>query len=197
MCGRFQLLYEIDQLEMRFDARNNYIGYGPRIEIFPTDTIPIIIRKDNRNFIEPAKWGLDNHFDKRPLINARGETVDEKRTFKNLLIESRCLIPATCFYEWKTEGKKKTKFQIKLQDIDIFGMAGLYKVEADAAGYPILRCTIITISANEAMSEIHDRMPVILSKENENVWLDNSIRDPLLLKEFMKTYAGGIELVAI
>lgn len=194
MCGRYQLDYDIEQLMMRFDAANNFTGYGARGEIFPTDKVAIIVRKEKQNLIEPAKWGLDNPFGKGALINARGETADEKKTFKKLFLESRCIIPATAFFEWKTEGKKKIKYNIRPRDAEVFGMAGLYKAEIDDNGNPLLRCIVITTAANEAMLEIHERMPVILDKNQENIWLDPSVREPRLLKEFINSYEGPLTL---
>ena len=191
MCGRYQLEYGIDQLMLRFDAQNRYIGYGTRYEIFPTDMVAIIRNEGNHNYIDTAKWGLDNHFDKRPLINARGETVDEKKTFKSMFISGRCIIPATSFFEWKKNvDGRKTKTLIGIPDVPVFGMAGLYKTEIGPEGNPLLRCTIITTSstANPSMAEIHDRMPVILTQEVEKIWLDNTISDTVMLKEFLKPY---------
>lgn len=198
MCGRYQLEFGMEQLMLRFDAYNRYIGYGTKHEIFPTDMVAIITRNSSQNFIDTAKWGFDNHYDKRPLINARSETVEEKRTFKSLFTQSRCIIPATAFYEWrKNSDNSKTKMQISIDNMPVFSMAGLYKAEIDALGNTILRCTIITTSANPAMADIHDRMPVILSPDIENTWLDNMINDVPMLKEFLRPYPGDIKLIAV
>lgn len=198
MCGRYQLDKEFEQLMFRFNAQNHYVGYGTKYEIFPTDMVSVVIKENNQNYIEPAKWGLDNYYDKRPLINARGETLGEKKTFKNLFIQSRCIIPASAFFEWrKNADNSKTKMVIAIENAPIFGMAGLYKVEIDAEGNSIKRCTIITTSANEAMSEIHDRMPVILPRDVENIWLDNNIKDTQMLKDFLKSYQGSLILKAV
>jgi putative SOS response-associated peptidase YedK len=196
MCGRYKLDYNIEQLMMRFDAQNNYIGYGPRKEVFPTDNVAVITNKDGYNVIEPAKWGFDNPFSKGSLINARGETIDEKRTFKDLFLESRCIIPATAFFEWKTEGRKKIKYKIGLADWEIFGMAGLYRVHRDDVGNIFLSCVIITTMANEVMSKVHERMPVILSRDQENFWLNPSVKDPQFLKEFIRSYKGSLTLIS-
>ena len=195
MCGRYQLDYEIDQLMFMFNAENRYIGYGAEKEIFPTNLVAIVTREGNQNFIEASKWGFDNYYDSRPLINARGETVEEKKTFKNMFANGRCIIPATAFFEWrKNPDGSKTKMQIAVKGTEVFGMAGLYKTEIDQNGNTILRCAIITTSANPAMADIHDRMPVILPTEITSMWLDNTIHDIHLLKEFLKPYAGDIKL---
>lgn len=193
MCGRYQLDTGIEQLMLRFDAENRYIGYGSKNEIFPTDTVAIITGEGGHNYIDAAKWGFDNPYDKRPLINARGETVDQKRTFKDMFTNGRCIIPATAFFEWqKNEEKKKTKMLITVKDVPIFGMAGIYRNVLNEDGSKIFRAAIITISANKVMSEIHDRMPVILPADAEKVWLDNTITDALMLKEFLKSFDGDM-----
>lgn len=193
MCGRYQLDTGIEQLMLRFDAENRYIGYGSKNEIFPTDMVAIITGEGRHNYIDAAKWGFDNPYDKRPLINARGETVDQKRTFKDMFTNGRCIIPATAFFEWKkNEEKKKTKMLITVQDVSVFGMAGIYRSVLNEDGSKIFRAAIITISANKVMSEIHDRMPVILPADAEKVWLDNTITDALMLKEFLKPYDGDM-----
>lgn len=107
MCGRYQLDTGIEQLMLRFDAENRYIGYGSKNEIFPTDIVAIITGKGGHNYIDAAKWGFDNPYDKRPLINARGETVDQKRTFKDMFTKRRCIIPATAFLNGKRTKKKR------------------------------------------------------------------------------------------
>ena len=198
MCGRYQLDYGIDQLMFIFDAQNRFIGYGAQKEIFPTNLVAIVTREGNQNFIEASKWGFDNYYDSRPLINARGETVEEKKTFKNMFAHGRCIIPATAFFEWrKNPDGSKTKMQIAVKDAAVFGMAGLYKTESVQNGNTIIRCAIITTSANPAMANIHDRMPVILSSDIAEVWLDNTISDIPMLKEFLKPYAGDIEFAVV
>jgi putative SOS response-associated peptidase YedK len=184
MCGRYLLETDIEQLMMRFDAINNYVGYSSKKEIFPSNTAAVIIRKGNQNIIEAFQWGFNAP---KLLINARRETVSEKPTFKNLFLYNRCIIPATGFFEWKSEGKEKIKFQIHPNNADIFGMAGLYRTYMDEAGNKTTHFVILTTAANEEMSKIHDRMPVILTKNNENLWLDNSITDIFLLDELIKS----------
>jgi putative SOS response-associated peptidase YedK len=198
MCGRYQLEYGMNQLMLLFDAQNRYIGYGTRNEIFPTDMVAIVTREGAQNFIDGAKWGFKNHYDNRPLINARGETVDEKKTFKSMFEHGRCIIPATAFFEWrKNPDGSKTKMQISVKNAPVFGMAGLYRAERDETGNTILRCAIITTSANQAMADVHDRMPVILPSDLERAWLDNTIGDIPMLKEFLRPYDGDIELTIV
>jgi len=198
MCGRFLLEYGIDQLMFMFDAQNRYIGYGTKDEIFPTDMVAIVTREGAQNFIDGAKWGFNNQYGNRPLINARGETVYEKKTFRSMFEHGRCIIPATAFFEWrKNPDGSKTKMQISIKDQPAFGMAGLYRAEHDEAGSTIMRCAIITTSANQAMATIHDRMPVILPSHITRLWLDNTIDDIPMLKDLLRPYDGEIESKAL
>jgi putative SOS response-associated peptidase YedK len=198
MCGRYQLDSGIDQLMLMFNAQNRYIGYSAQNEIFPTNLVAIVAREGNQNFVEASKWGFDNYYDSRPLINARGETVDEKKTFKSMFAHGRCIIPATAFFEWrKNPDGSKTKMRINVKDTNVFGMAGLYRAEQDENNNIVIRCAIITTSANSAMTSIHERMPVILPPDITEVWLDNNISDIPMLKEFLKPYAGDLEFTVV
>jgi putative SOS response-associated peptidase YedK len=198
MCGRYQLDYGIDELMFMYNAENRYIEYDAKKEIFPTDIVAIVTKERNQNFIDAAVWGFENHYDSRPLINARGETVDKKRTFSSMFEHGRCIIPATAFFEWrKNQDGSKTKMQISVKGMKVFGMAGLYQVEKDENGNILNRCTIITTSANTAMADIHDRMPVILPSDASEAWLDNKINNIPMLKEFLIPYAGNIKITAV
>jgi putative SOS response-associated peptidase YedK len=106
------------------------------------------------------------------MINARADTVAEKPAFKNAFKLRRCLIPADGFYEWKVIGKDKQPYRIMLKDQQIFSMAGLFDSWNSPEGEKIFSCSIITTDPNELMIDIHDRMPMILSREDERKWLD-------------------------
>ena len=155
MCGRYEILYDTDYFAFRYQIK--FDGQVPesRKEIFPTNSIPIIINEDGKRALKMVKWGIVPSWAKtptKPLINARSETVSEKPTFKNLLKNQRCLIPASGFFEWATEGTKKTKY--------------LFKCTADG-----IAATIITGSANTLIAPIHDRMPMILDPKDEEQWV--------------------------
>lgn len=196
MCGRYGLEAEYEELRLQFDIYNRYTGYEAREEIYPSEKAAIIIQEDDKNYMKSAAWGFCSPYDSRLLINARGESVHEKKTFKSLLFNSRCIVPATCFFEWKKEDKSKTKYIIKVEDPPIFGMAGLYQSDIDKNGQVILRYIVITSAANPVMAQIHERMPVILSKEQMKLWLDPHIADIEVLKHMLKPYDGGIKPVS-
>jgi len=117
MCGRYSLVF-IDDLGNRFRVFNPMIGSRSRFNIAPGSEMPVIIHRE-KNELVMMKWGLvplwtqDIHTAKRP-INARAETLSEKPSFKELLKNQRCLVPASGFFEWKKEGSKKIPFYIHL-----------------------------------------------------------------------------------
>ena len=171
MCGRYALDADIDLLIERYKAIIAEKEITTKSEIFPTDFQPIITESDGRN-IELAKWGFMPHYAKRPLINARGETVHEKPTFRKSFLIGRCLVPATAFFEWEEKDNKKIKRKISVEDVTIFSMAVLYEDFISKEGNRFRAYTILTTDANTQMALIHDRMPVILSPEDEDKWLD-------------------------
>jgi putative SOS response-associated peptidase YedK len=124
------------------------------------------------------RWGLIPSWAKEEsvgykMINARAESIMEKPAFKAAFKSRRCIIPASGFYEWKKEGSSKQPYLIRLQDEDLFALAGIWeswkKPDSDAV---IESCAILTTSANRVVGRIHDRMPVILRQEDVDLWLD-------------------------
>ena len=106
------------------------------------------------------------------MINARAETLEQKKSYKPLLKNRRCGIISNGFYEWKREGNQKTPYYIKLKNDQPFSFAGLYDIWKDEEDNQIFSCTIITTQPNEKVSQIHDRMPVILDKNQTKKWIN-------------------------
>lgn len=194
MCGRFSLDVSIDVLIKRYKAIKNMEEFKLPDEIFPTNTVPIVINKDNIQ-LSMMKWGFMPEFTKKPIINARAETVDIKPLFRNSFYNKRCLVPATSFFEWENLDGKKIKRRISVKEENIFSLAGLYNIFRNKNGQEQESFTIITTDANEDMKKIHHRMPVILPKEMEEYWLDINFRNLDTLKSMMKPYDGEITIV--
>ncbi len=173
MCGRYALDADIDELIERYKAIIAEREISGSKEIYPTNTQAIVVDRDQRE-IRSAVWGFSPHYAKRPLINARGETVHQKPTFSKAFFTSRCIVPATSFFEWEKSEDGKIKRRISLEGQRIFSMAGLVSMFKDKEGKTFEAYTIITISANDQMDHIHDRMPVILKPEDEDAWLNTS-----------------------
>ena len=123
------------------------------------------------------------------MINARAETVAERPSFRTALKQRRCLILADGFYEWQRIGNGKRPMRIVMQSREPFAFAGLWDSWRSPEGEIVRPCAIITTAANDLLRPIHDRMPVILTKETESFWLDSDVWDPILLSEVLKPYA--------
>ena len=136
----------------------------PNISIFrPTDQALVITTNDNHEGeARLLGWGLRVKWDKQPIINARVETVSQKKTFQPLL-QARCLVPVTAYFEWRQSGRAKLKNRITLKDSPVFAFAGL----SDGENF-----TIITCPPSPAIAHIHDRMPVILGGDSLTPWID-------------------------
>jgi len=122
------------------------------------------------------------------MINARAETVATKRAFRVALRKRRCIVVADGFYEWQKRDRTKQPFHIVLKSGEPFGFAGLWETWRSPEGEEVKSCTIITVDANELLRPIHDRMPMILTREAETVWLDPAIQDPARLLPLLTPY---------
>lgn len=176
MCGRYGLTVSEKELIKRYDLDDEGDSLGDytfeeKDEIFPT-TDNIILLPNRKLY--PVKWGFTPHFAKRPLINARSESILEKKTFKEPFTSKRCIVPASYFFEWQpVEGqKKKDKKLIRVDGLPVFSMAGVCERYKDDDGNSYLTYAILTTDANEQMKPIHDRMPVILNPEDEKEYLN-------------------------
>ncbi len=170
MCGRYYVDDEtsreirkiLEQIDAKYENNNRKSG-----EIFPTDSAPILAAFHRDIEPELSVWGFPNYYNKGVLINARTETVLDKKTFRESIFSRRCAIPSNGFYEW--DGNKK-KFLFKKKESDILYMAGIYNFYKEEC-----RFVILTTGANESMKETHNRMPLVLEAEEIETWvLDNN-----------------------
>lgn len=183
MCGRFittgtwaEYRKYMNILPPEVDGRN---GPEPNYNTAPTSTLEIVTSHEGEIGIESVKWGLVPHWatdGKRIMINARGETVDKKASFRDAFKYGRCLIPATGYYEWLVLDEKAKDKQPYL--IHLPGDAPTFEPYA-FAGVMALNKTldsrtfaIVTLAATDNISHIHDRMPVILKQDAMTSWLD-------------------------
>lgn len=191
MCGRYALEADIDILIERYKAIIMDSNFNPKTEIFPTNTVPIVRQAEQLQIVD-MKWGFMPSYAKSPLINARSETVDIKPTFKDSFINRRCIIPATSFFEWEKVEDKKIKRKINIIEENIFSMAGLYNYFFDKDGNKYEAFTILTTAANNSMKHIHDRMPVIIPRDHEYIWLNPENKNILSLTELLNPWKTNI-----
>ena len=195
MCGRFSLAANLTTIAQRFGVPRptaESAAWTPHYNIAPTKTV-VVVGDDGTRFITQMRWGLIPSWAKDPaignqMINARAETVATKPAFRVALRKRRCLVVADGFYEWQKRGRGKQPFYIVLKSRKPFGFAGLWETWTSPDGEEIRTCTIITTDANELLKPIHDRMPVILTREAEAIWLDPTIQDPARLLPLLTSY---------
>jgi putative SOS response-associated peptidase YedK len=171
------------------------MGARSHFNIAPGNEMPVITRS-GENHVAILRWGLIPSWTKdiraaKPLINARAETLAEKPSFRSLLKSRRCLVPASGFYEWKKEGNRKIPHYFRLTDEPLFSFAGLYDSWHNPEGVSVSTYTIVTCEANSLVAPVHDRMPVILSRENEERWLAPDPITPEDLKQILVPFLPG------
>jgi putative SOS response-associated peptidase YedK len=176
MCGRFSLTVNEAELNERFFLAGGIEPYEARYNCAPTQSLAVITNSEHDK-ISFLRWGLIPSWAKdikigAKMINARAETILEKASFRTAFSQRRCLVPATSFFEWKQE-KVKIPHLIKLVGGEIFSMAGIWEEWKNPEGQIVKSFSIITTEANKTMQSLHHRMPVILSRQNENVWLSD------------------------
>jgi len=168
-----------EELEKRFkatlDGEFPFLPYY-HISAFEDKPYPVIL--PHRGIL-PAQWGLVPHWVKeqsqaedirRKTINARWETLEEKPSFREA-VNTPVLVPVTGFYEYKTQGKKKIPHHIHLQDQQLFCLGGIASQWPPGDG--LWTFTIITRPAEEPIASLHHRMPLLLSPEGEEEWLQD------------------------
>ena len=195
MCGRFTLTAEFHEIIDRFAIEAAIADelYQESYNVAPSQSVLSVINDGEKNRLGYLKWGLIPSWSKdekigSKLINARGETLAEKPSFRDAFRKRRCLVLADSFYEWKRhENGTKTPMRIRLKSNEVFAMAGIWE-RWKKGNDTIFTCTVITTSPNELMSDIHDRMPVILHKDDEQTWLNPKVQDFQLLSQYLQPF---------
>lgn len=180
VCGRFTLTDPSPRrLTARFDLDGSFeIDERPRFNIAPTDPV-IAIRRTEQAKMQAGRlrWGLlpgawATKKGQRPLINARAETVATQVAFKDSFEHRRCLIPADGFYEWRRDETGKRPIWFSPPDGEPFAFAGIWARLEPPGGEPVTSCALLTCRPNAVVGAVHDRMPVVLSREAERTWVD-------------------------
>lgn len=186
MCGRYYIddddtVEELRAIVMEVQRKLDEQGNGEKVktgEVFPSDVVPVIANNKHMAPVPFAmKWGYSLPGGKL-IINARSETAADKPIFRDGMLNRRCLIPATNYFEWEKHGKQKVKYAIRSSGRPMLYMAGIYRIEKGRAVFSIL-----TREPAEQIAFIHDRMPVILPDTVKAEWLDpRNSADELLQK---------------
>ncbi|MFW5913608.1 MAG: SOS response-associated peptidase [Bacillota bacterium] len=179
MCGRFTLTMDPRTFEEAMAAMYDVkydpsLATLPRYNIAPGQDALALIHDGDSYRLGTLHWGIP--LKKRSgtpntLVNARSETIHEKPLFKDAFLKRRCLILADGYYEWKIHAKGKTPMRIQPKKRDLFAMAGIYEPFNEKDGSTSYRFAIVTKEADETVASIHDRMPLILPKDQEEAWV--------------------------
>lgn len=190
MCGRFTLKQPRRINIINFDD-TDLPTLPPRYNIAPTQDVLTVVEREKTREARMLQWGLIPFWSKEPkgIINARVETIAEKASFNESFQKRRCLIFADGFYEWERSGKISQPYYFQLKDGEPFAFAGVWD-KWRANDRMITSCAIITTKANELLSTIHTRMPVILPPELYDFWLNEDSREPEL-KEILMPFPAA------
>ena len=177
MCGRYQMDEDMQEIIERFDIESVFKDADTRIgEVFPGSRAPVVIRQDSHKTLTVMKWGLHPYFMDKDIINTRRESLFTKKMYHDAIMYSRCIIPANHFYEWEKVSEKKEKRRIYDDSRKILAFAGIFTKEADTQAF-----TIITMDALGDIKRVHNRMPAVISVEDEQNWLKEGLaRDEIL-----------------
>ncbi|NEO95768.1 MAG: SOS response-associated peptidase [Moorea sp. SIO3G5] len=194
MCGRFTLTTIGVSLARALNL-DDVPTQEARYNIAPTQLVATVLNpsNDSERQWQLLRWGLIPSWAKdikigAKLINARAETVAEKPAFRSAFRRRRCLVVADGFYEWRRKDGKKQPLYFQIKDKRPFAFAGLWERWKNPAGEIIASCTIITTVANDLISPIHDRMPVILEPSDYDLWLHDQVSQRELLQPLLIPY---------
>jgi putative SOS response-associated peptidase YedK len=194
MCGRYTLYHDEEDLTELF-ALDGF-PWSPRYNIAPTQVVPIVrVRADGVRERLDARWGLVPAWVKEPtafkalLFNARSETAGEKPAFRDAARRARCALPASGFFEWRSDpaGGPKQPFFIHRRDGAPMAFAGLYAEGAHGSS-----ATVLTTRPNAVVAQLHDRMPVILEPASLDRWLDPATRDLAAVADLLRPCADDL-----
>ncbi len=179
MCGRYLIAVEEEIIEFRqiLAEINERYKDTPLLasmstgEIFPTNVAPVLVLGKAKPQAALMKWGFPKWQGSGVIINARAESALEKNMFHKSLMERRCVVPTTGFFEWRQEGNSKTKYLFQLQKSKILYLAGLYNM---FSAKPSEAYVVLTTAANSQVAPYHHRMPLVLEAENVDAWLSDT-----------------------
>jgi putative SOS response-associated peptidase YedK len=184
MCGRFTQERPASDLAEIFAAEPLVDDPGARFNVAPTDEVLVVVQREERRAITSYRWGLVPHWatDLKTgsrMFNARAETLTTSPAFRDAFRRRRCLVPVDSFYEWKREGTIRQPYRVVREDGQPLVLAGLWAGWRDPATDQVRRTfTIVTTTPNEALADLHDRMPVLVPDGTWERWLHPTAARP-------------------
>jgi putative SOS response-associated peptidase YedK len=193
MCGRAYETYSDEELYFRYLSTRPItpLLLSPVYNLCPTQNSPVLRLVAGERQFDQMRWQLVPNTEpafttKLSTINARSETVFSSPLYRNIVVRQRCIVPLSGFFEWKNDGQGKRPFKIHLRDEPIMSVAGIWDTWRPGTLDERWSFSIVTTSANTFMREIHDRMPVILGRSDEDAWLDPEVHERELLQKLLK-----------
>ena len=201
MCGRYCITSAPEAIRALFRYPNRP-NFPPRYNVAPTQPVPIVRLMEGERRFALVRWGLIPPWVKDPkgfalLINARGETVNEKPAFRNAMKRRRCLFPADGFYEWKVQGPRRRAFHARRPGGGPLAFAGLWETWMGPDGEEMETAAIVTTQANKEMGTVHHRAPVILSPEQFDFWLSHEVDAKAAAELFKPAPDGSMEVYEV
>ncbi len=184
MCGRFTQQRPASELAEIFGAEPLVDDPGGHYNVAPTDEALVVVQRDDRRAVTAYHWGLIPHWATEAkvgsrMFNARAETLSASPAFREAFRRRRCLVPVDSFYEWKREGAVRQPYRVSQADGRPLALAGLWAGWRDPSTELVRRTfTIVTTTPNQALADLHDRMPVVLPEDAWARWLATGIADP-------------------
>jgi putative SOS response-associated peptidase YedK len=176
MCGRYAIISAPEAIRALFGYAEQP-NFPSRYNVAPTQPVPIVRLVDGKRRFALVRWGFLPSWVKDPrsfalLVNARGESVNDRPAFRLAMRRRRCLFPADGFYEWRREGKDRRPFFVRAKSGGPLAFAGLWETWSGPNGEEMETAAIVTTTANRTLASIHDRMPVIIAPDAFDFWLD-------------------------
>jgi putative SOS response-associated peptidase YedK len=184
MCGRFTQERPASELADIFAAEPLVDDPGPRFNVAPTDETLVVVQREERRAITSYRWGLVPHWSTdlkagSRMFNARAETITTSPAFRAAFKRRRGLVPVDSFYEWKREGTVRQPYRVVRDDGQPLALAGLWAGWKDPSTEEVRRTfTIVTTTPNEAIADLHDRMPVLIPEALWERWLHPTAAEP-------------------
>jgi putative SOS response-associated peptidase YedK len=176
MCGRYMVISSPEAIRRLFGYPEQP-NFPPRYNVAPTQPVPIVRIVEGQRQFALVRWGLIPPWVKDPrkfalLINARGESVNDRAAFHYAMRRRRCLVPADGFYAWKDEGGRKRPYCVRPRQGGPIAFAGLWETWMGPNGEEMETAIIITTAAKGELARLHERMPVIVPPDAFDLWLD-------------------------
>ena len=198
MCGRFYLIASASETKKKFSLEQ-VPDLTPRYNIAPAQSSLTLTGEAKSRTARMARWGLVPSWSRdlslgARMINAPAEEIDEKPVFRSAFASQRCLVPANGFYEWQTRGVRKQPYKIGLRGGALCAFAGLWEKWVPEGGEAVETFTIVTTRANRLVSEVHERMPVIIAPADYQRWLS---APEATAKRLLVPYTGAMTIAPV